>query len=508
MAENINKTERKYFQELFQDLNESWDFRKEVSAFGKFFHDPVWIIIPIVHDHKIGLTKKDLAKYIKEQHEGHKISAGDIDKIFAAIKSTEKSKGLGTFSHGRRMRGLCYPLKTEGKIFGFVLLCGIKKKITPNLRTVFQSFTDTTISEMQKKVELKTLNESIRPRAIALSTVHTVHRLISSTLNLGDLLPRVARLSLQVLRANRCSIKLVDKKRKTLLPKATVDIRQKKAKLKKVKIGKYAPGRAVKQARAIRGKNYLATPLIEEEVIGVITLYDKLDGTEFTNYDEEIMKTLAEQAVIAIKNAQLYEEQKNLTMGSIKCIAMLLQARPHGVHRAEASFLKLIHIIGRKFEMNESEIKMMQYAAMLHDTGQISVPEKVLMKKRELTGSEYDIVKSHPLKGATILSKIKPLKPIAPIILYHHENYDGKGYPKGLKGEEIPLPARILAVVSAFEAMIIEKPYRKARAVESAVREVRKNSGTQFDPRVVKVFCEAVAQKNVVKLLEKELGKK
>ncbi|RLJ02407.1 MAG: hypothetical protein DRP08_04590 [Candidatus Aenigmatarchaeota archaeon] len=324
---------------------------------------------------------------------------------------------------------------------------------------------------------------------------------------MGELLPRIARLTLQVMRANRCSIKLVDRKRKTLLPMTTVDLRKKKAKLKKVQIGKYAPGRAVKQGRPIRGKNYLATPLIEDEVLGVITLYDKIDGSEFSSYDQEIMKTLAEQAVIAIKNAQLYEEQENLTMGSIKCIAMLLQARPHGSHVAEGSFIRLMQLIGRKFNMNETEIKMMQYAAMLHDTGQISIPEKLLMKKGGLTGSEFDIFKSHPTKGAKILSKIKPLKPIVPIILYHHENFNGTGYPDGLKGEAIPLPARILAVVSAFEAMITDKPYRKAISVEAAIKEVKKNSGTQFDPEVVDVFCEAVANKSVMKMLKKELSK-
>jgi len=264
----------------------------------------------------------------------------------------------------------------------------------------------------------------------------------------------------------------------------------------------------VKRGSPVRGGNYLAIPMIDEDVVGVITLYDKLDGKEFTQFDEEIMKTLAEQAAIAIKNTQLFREQADLTLSSIRCIARLLENRPHAAQRAEASFLKLINIIGPKLNMNESEIKMLQYAAMLHDAGQISIPEKVLMKRGELTGHEYDIVKTHPLKGATILAKFKPLKPIVPIILYHHENYNGTGYPKGLKGKEIPLSARVLAVVSSFEAMITEKPYRKALPINTAVKEVRKNAGTQFDPTIVDIFCEAVQRKDVRKLLEKELGRK
>ena len=155
--------------------------------------------------------------------------------------------------------------------------------------------------------------------------------------------------------------------------------------------------------------------------------------------------------------------------------------------------------------MNENEIKMIQYAAMLHDAGQISIPDKVLMKKGELTCKELDIVKTHPRKGANVLSKSKALKPIVPIILYHHENYNGTGYPKGLKKDEIPVAARIMAVVSAFEAMILEKPYRKALSINDAVSEVKKNAGIQFDPKVVDAFCSAMKRKDVLKLLKKEL---
>ncbi|MCK4851584.1 MAG: HD domain-containing protein [Candidatus Omnitrophica bacterium] len=502
----MNETGERRLRELFQRLAESRSLRDGISAFESFFHGLTWKLIPPERGDTAGLTKTELVRLTGTPPRGRRISPGDTARIFAAVEKAGSSGKPEGFSYGTGMNGFCCPLMTEGTIFGSILLCGVKEDIPVNMRVLFKAFMDTIIREIRKEAELKELNETIRPRAIALSTVHTVHRLMGSTLDIGELLPRVARLSLQVLRANRCSIKLVDKKRKTLLPMTTVDLREKKAKLKKVEIGKYAPGRAVKNGRIIRMKNYLAVPFIEEEVLGVITLYDKFDGSEFTDYDAEIMKTLAEQAVIAIRNAQLYQEQENLTMASIKCIAMLLQERSHGVRRAEASFLKLINIIGRKFDMNENEIKMMQYAAMLHDTGQISVPERVLLKKGVLTGKEYAAVKAHPSKGATILSGMKPLRPIVPIIRYHHENYDGTGYPRGLKGQDIPLGARILAVISAFEAMITKKPYREALTVEAAVKEVRKNAGTQFDPQVVKVFCAAAAHKNVVKLLEKELG--
>ena len=494
--------------DLFLKLEENWDLRREVSAFSEILKNPTWILLKelptVFSELKTTELSGCLRKELGTQAKVHK----EMSKILGCLKRSRRSKAVEGFQYGQKAHGLCYTLASEGNVFGYIVLCRLKKAMSSDMQKIFISFTDVVIRECRQELELEELNRTIRPRAIALSTVHTVHRLMTSTLDLNELLPRIARLTLQVMRANRCSIKIVDRTRKILIPKTTVDLRKENTKLKKVEIGKYAPGRAVKKETPIRGKNYLAAPLIDEEVVGVITIYDKIDGKEFTQFDEEIMKTLAEQAAIAIKNAQLYKEQADLTFSSIKCIAQLLANRPHVAHRAEASFLKLISIMGPKLNMNESEIRMLQYAAMLHDAGQISIPEKVLMKRGELTGEEFNIVKKHPLMGANILSKFKPLKPILPIIMYHHENYNGTGYPKKLKGDDIPLTARILAVVSAFEAMITDKPYRKALSIRAAIKEVKKNSGTQFDPQVVGVFCEAVQRKDVRRLLAKELGKK
>ena len=492
---------------IFQKFKENRSFHEEMKSFGKYLNNPLWEILPYMGTgmEEIGRTKVN--ECIKRSARNRNECRKDKARLIRCINKARRNETLEVFEYGNKRCGFCYPLVSEGKVFGFIISYEVKKNMSSSCGEVFSAFTDAVIREIRKEMELEEINNVDRPRAIALSTVHTVHRLITSTVELNELLPRIAMLSLQVLNANRCSIKLVDKKRKILLPKATIDLRKKKTKLKKVEIGKYAPGKAVKQGAPVRGKNYLAAPMIDEEVVGVITLYDKVDGGEFTQFDEEIIKTLSEQAAIAIRNAQLFKEQADLTLSSIRCIAHLLENRPHGAYKAEASFLRLIGLIGPRCNMNEREIKMLQYAAMLHDAGQISVPERVLMKRGGLTGSEYDIVKTHPLKGASILSRFRPLKPIVPIIMYHHENFDGTGYPKGLKGDDIPLSARILAVVGAFEAMITKKPYRRAMSINSAVKEVRKNSGIQFDPDIVKIFCEVVCRKDVRRLLKKELGK-
>lgn len=489
---------------LFGSFKGKWKSSKEVKAFNKYLGKHVWALMPETEVSYAAIKKTGIKKCLEQRCRERSVRSG-INGILKTLKKTNENQKITPFVVENTLNGLVLPVKMAGQVVGFVILCGLAKQ--PSRRTVQMcgALVESCSTMAQKDLQLEELNKTIRPRAVALSTVHTVHRLMTSTFSLNELLPRVARLTLQIIRANRCSIKLVDKRRKNLLPKTTIDLRKTRAKLKKVKIGKYAPGRAVKRENPVRGESYLAVPMIDEEVVGVITVYDKLNGKPFNRFDEEIMKTLAEQAAIAIKNAQLFKEQENLTMSSIKCIARLLQNRPHSTHKAEASFLKLIRIMGRKLDMNSSEIKMLQYAAMLHDAGQISIPEELLKKRGELTGRELEILRTHPLKGADIISDFKPLKPLVPIILYHHENYDGTGYPKGLRGEDIPLAARIMAVVGTFEAMITEKPYRKALSVKSAVGEIEKSSGTQFDPKVVDVFIASVQRRDFLKMLDDEM---
>ncbi len=492
---------------MYKKISLSWNKRNEILSLTRYLKNPMWFLLSeLPQDIKL-FKQTPIGEHLKNIGVSPDEIPKELKAFYENCQKAIKNKAVEQFFYGTNYHGLCYPLMYEDMVFGIIILYGMRKSVKTKLLSIVVSLIDTVVREVEKEVELEELNETIRPRAIALSTVHTVHRLMGTTLDIGELLPRIARLSLQVIRANRCSIKLLDKKCKTLLPKCTIDLRKKKTKLKKVAIGRYAPGKAVKHSCSIRGDSFLATPLIDENLIGVITLYDKLDAEPFTVFDEEIMKTLAEQSAIAIRNAQLFQEQEDLTKGSIKCISQLLETRAHILNRPEGAISKIITLIGRNFNMNESEIKRLQYAAMLHDAGQIGVPEKVLMKRGELTKEEYEIIKMHPVRGASLLSKIKPLKSIIPIILYHHENYDGSGYPKALRGQSIPLSARILAVVASFEAMITIKSYRKALPLEKAIEEVKKSSGKQFDPKVVKFFEEVVKRADVKKLLKKELKK-
>jgi len=151
--------------------------------------------------------------------------------------------------------------------------------------------------------------------------------------------------------------------------------------------------------------------------------------------------------------------------------------------------------IARKLGLSREEQEAVRQAAMLHDLGKIGIPEKILLKKGRLTPKEFELIKRHPEIGADILRPIQLLHNIIPYIYYHHERWDGKGYLQGLKGEDIPLGARIIAIADVFQALTSDRPYRKAHPFKKAIQIIESGAGTQFDPHIVKIFLSIVDQK-------------
>jgi HD-GYP domain-containing protein (c-di-GMP phosphodiesterase class II) len=496
--------EMSYEDKFFHKLLNSDDLRKEKELLGSFFKKPVWWLIKSIKKTAPKFKNTSLAKCAFCGNSTKK-RGQCLKNILKVVRMAKKKRRLQTFTCPGNLSGFCLPVAQGGKIYGYIGACQLDAKMPDQALGLFENFMNTLIKDIQKDLELSKLCETIRPRAIALSTVHTIHRLISSTLDMDELLPRIARLCMQVMQANRCSVKLLDKERGILKPVTTIDLRTKrKLHPKELRVGKGVPGKAVKAEKVLKGSNYLSVPLIDEDVIGVITVYDKINNKAFTQFDQEIMMTIAEQAVIAIKNAQLYREQENLAINSIKSLATILDTRGPAAFIPRTAFVKLVIEIGREMALSEPEIRSLQFAALLHDAGQLFVPDEILSKPAKLTGEEYRLIREHPAKGAKMFEPTKYLKPVIPIILHHHENYDGSGYPNKLKGSQIPLGARIMAVVSAFLAMITPRAYRVTRTMEEAKQEILRNSGVQFDPRVVAAFMKILNKKEVQQIIEEE----
>jgi len=156
---------------------------------------------------------------------------------------------------------------------------------------------------------------------------------------------------------------------------------------------------------------------------------------------------------------------------------------------------EISELIARKAALSETEIYRIKIIGLLHDIGKIAIDENILNKNGKLIPEEYEHIKKHPEIGYRILSSSHEMKEICDCVLSHHERWDGKGYPRGLKGEEIPKISRIIAIADAYDAMISNRPYRNAMTQEEALQEIKKNAGTQFDPELVNVFVGGLTKK-------------
>ncbi len=145
-------------------------------------------------------------------------------------------------------------------------------------------------------------------------------------------------------------------------------------------------------------------------------------------------------------------------------------------------------MLGKALNLSEEDLKTLKYGAYLHDIGKINIAEGILNQKMPLTSEEWDILKQHPANGVGIIEPVESLAKVRPLILYHHERYDGRGYPEGLKGQEIPYLARIITVVDSFDAMCSKRTYRTGLCFDEAIEELKRHSGTQFDPKITSVF--------------------
>ena len=257
----------------------------------------------------------------------------------------------------------------------------------------------------------------------------------------------------------------------------------------------------VAMGSTINRERLMGLPLVADDNIGAIFIRRKKNEPPFDAFDKEILSVIAEQAVMAIKNLQLYDNQQKIILGSIKSIGTLLAKREYVPPTHTPVYFKIVKSLAEKLNMGGVEIEQLRYASVLHDAGSIDVPYEILAKTSRLTPEEFKIIRDHPAKSVELIRPVEFLRPILPTILYHQERYDGTGYPSGLKKEQIPLGARVMAVVDAFEAMTRGRPYKKTLSIADAIVELEQNSGTQFDPKVVNAFVELSKQKKFRKYL-------
>ncbi|MEK7858948.1 MAG: HD domain-containing phosphohydrolase [Elusimicrobiota bacterium] len=228
--------------------------------------------------------------------------------------------------------------------------------------------------------------------------------------------------------------------------------------------------------------------LVKSKPIGVLNLHSTGDASPFIGYQTKFLNILAGEAAVMLHNQDLLDNLQIFYLEMVQTLARAVDSKDAYTHEHSDRARVKARRLATELQLPDQMARYVEYAALLHDIGKIGIDEAILLKPGKLTPEEYEVMKKHPIIGHQILAPVKYLGPVAQMVLYHQEWFNGQGYPEALKGEEIPLGSRIVAVIDAWDAMTSDRPYRKALGREVAISELRKGAGTQFDPRVVEAF--------------------
>jgi putative nucleotidyltransferase with HDIG domain len=228
------------------------------------------------------------------------------------------------------------------------------------------------------------------------------------------------------------------------------------------------------------------------ELVGFMIVSAKRSAQSYSQDDELILSTLTNQTAVVIENARLYEDLESTFIQTVGALANAIDMRDSYLSSHSEQIAKWAAEVARLMGCNPQEVQAFYWGGLLHDIGKIGIADSILNKPAKLDAAEWEIIRTHTILGAQIVSPIKKLSNVAPIIEYSHERYNGSGYPLGLKGEEIPLGARIIGVVDSYSAMRDERSYKKPVRHEDAIAELERNAGILFDREVVKTFLAVI----------------
>jgi len=361
----------------------------------------------------------------------------------------------------------------------------------------------------------KELSRKVRQKTKALSFLYRIERDVSNKWKLEDVLKIVVERVSSILNVKICSILLLNSETNKLSIECAKGLEQEILRETELEVGDKISGWVVKHNKPVLvrniekdvrfakrsqekyyNKSLMSVPLAtRDKVIGVLNVNNKKTRRIFNQEDFRLVKQIAAQVAIVIENAGLYKSLSDLYMRTITSLAAAIDARDHYTSRHSEMVAKYTVAIAEAMKIPPERVELIRHAAYLHDIGKIGVHDFIFLKPGKLTDKEWEEIRLHSVKGAEILEPLGVfLDGAIDMVRQHHERYDGRGYPGHCRNGEINIGARIMAVADAFDAMLSGRPYKKPYSKEKAIEELRENSGTQFDPEIVKIFLEVLIE--------------
>lgn len=457
----------------------------------------------------------------------HNLSRKDLDEIVNLIEEgvidwtikrgnpifTPLQINVNQLDSSTQRSFLILPLVVEDRGIGAVItLCSLEEKSLTGKTLELLNFLT---SQLSLIVENSRLHSALEHKKKESSLLFRSSQIINSSLGLNEILKLVLEITISEVKSEYGFLLLVDKKTGKLIPQESSGVHLSELQKESLILGKGALGWAAKNGKpliiddyandirfrdsgefaTLSPRNLLVAPLkIALETLGILAVCNVIDNPFYTSNDLNIILILANYTATAIKNRSLYEDLQLSFLDTVKALANAIDAKDRYTRGHSQRVTENSLGIGKFSGLPRKEMEMIRFCGLLHDIGKIGTRDDILSKPSQLTEQEYESIKKHPVIGENMIKHIKFLQPGLGIIRHHHEHYNGRGYPDSLKGENIPLLARIVGVADSFDAMTSDRSYRKALSIRKAVDELKKGVGTQFDPRAVEAFLEVLGR--------------
>jgi putative nucleotidyltransferase with HDIG domain len=369
--------------------------------------------------------------------------------------------------------------------------------------------------EVDRQKRLKELNTELIERVDEVNTLNRVMEDISSTDSSFGIFNKIVELGVEELKADKVFFHIYSQEAQTLVSMASKDCGIKDKIINSLFGNDFSkaanqyildilnrdhspclipkPGRKDNLDNIVH--SLMVVPLkIRDKIFGVATAFSFHSGRVFNGKDIYYMNFISQKAASAIENIALYENIYDNLFATLYAFVTALEVRDLYTRKHSTRVAKYSHMIALEMKCSEEELDVVNFAGSLHDIGKIGIRDDILLKPSPLNDQEFEKIKEHPVIGADIISKMGLWDREMEIIRHHHERYDGKGYPDGLKGDEISKLARILCVADSFDAMVSDRAYRNKMKKSKALGIIEEHAGSQFDPEVVKAFLKLEAK--------------